>query len=186
MTRQTLPYLVSFLLIVVMAVALWLMGRDVICPCGEIRLWGGDAPVEQSSKHILDWYAPSHLIHGFLFYGLLWLVARRLSLGWRLVAAIVIEGAWEIAENTDAVIQAYRELPAGAGYSGDSVLNSVVDVIAMIVGFFLALRLPIWASIAIIVGFEALTIWLIRDGLALNVLMLLYPIDAIATWQQGG
>lgn len=186
MTISARSSLVSFLLIVGMAVALWIMGRDIICPCGTIKLWGGGAPLEESSKHILDWYAPSHLIHGFLFYGLLWLVARRVPLGWKLVIAIVIEGAWEIAENTDAVIQAYRELPAGAGYSGDSILNSVVDVFAMIVGFFMAKALPIWASIAIIVGFEILTISLIRDGLALNVLMLLYPIEAVADWQTSG
>jgi len=120
-----------------------------------------------------------------LFFGALWLVARRLALGWRLAIATLIESAWEIVENSEAVIQRYRELPIGLDYFGDSVLNSVSDILAMMIGFFLASRLPVWATVTLALTFEVFTIWMIRDGLALNVLMLTYPMDWVGSWQAG-
>ncbi len=189
MTRASPPLVVTALITLITLIAmivLYVMGRDLICACGTVKLWGGNAPLTESSKHLLDWYSPSHLLHGFLFFGLLWLVARRVPLGWRLVIATLIEACWEVLENTPMIINTYRELPAGAGYSGDSVINSFMDICLMVLGFWLASRLPVWLSVLIIVGFEALTIWLIRDGLALNILMLIYPIDAVAIWQTGG
>ncbi len=186
MTRTKLPLGLSALTVLAALIVLYSMGRDLICPCGTVKLWGGGAPLIESSKHLIDWYTPSHLLHGFVFFGTLWLFARRLPLLWRLVIATLIETAWEVLENTPMVINTYRELPAGAGYSGDSVINSATDLAAMFFGFWLASRLPVWASFLVVVGFEALTIWLIRDGLALNILMLIYPIDAISAWQSGG
>lgn len=179
-------HIVGLVLITISGAILYLMGRDLICPCGYVLVWGADAPVEQSSKHMFDWYSPSHLLHGFIFFAILWLVARRLTLGTRAAIAVAVECLWEVVENTPWVINAYRELPAGAGYSGDSVLNATVDILCMAVGFWLARVLPVWMSVAIFLGFEALTLWLIRDGLMLNVLMLLWPVEAIATWQAGG
>ena len=172
---------------IVLLSAAWLLwiGREPICKCGYIKLWHGDVVSSENSQHIADWYTPSHIIHGFLFFGLLWLVARRLSFGWRLAIATLVECAWEIAENSDAVIERYRSVTISLDYFGDSVLNSVSDVLAMMIGFWLAAKLPVWMTVALIVVFEATTMILIRDGLALNVLMLLYPVDWVAAWQAG-
>jgi len=185
MIRRLSPLLVAAGIILLAAAYLLWIGREPICKCGYVKLWHGEVVSSENSQHISDWYTPSHVIHGFLFFGALWLVARRLSLGWRLAIATLIEAAWEIVENSDAVIERYRTVTISLDYYGDSVLNVVADILAMILGFWLASRLPVWATVALIILFEAATIWLIRDGLALNVLMLLYPLDSVAAWQAG-
>jgi hypothetical protein len=185
MTKRIFPILVVLGIILLTAAYLFWIGREPICKCGTIKLWHGQVVSSENSQHISDWYTPSHIIHGFLFFGLLWLVARKLSFGWRLAIATLIEAAWEILENSDAVIERYRSVTISLDYYGDSVLNTVCDVLAMVLGFFLASRLPVWVTVALIILFEAVTIWLIRDGLALNILMLLYPLDWVATWQAG-
>ena len=183
LNRKTLPYWIAAL--TVAAAAAWLLwiGREPICKCGYVKLWHGQTISSENSQHLSDWYTPSHLLHGLLFYALLWLVARRLSFGWRLAIATLIEAAWEIVENSDAVIERYRAVTISLDYYGDSVVNSVADILAMLLGFFLASRLPVWVSVALVIGFEALTMVLIRDGLALNVLMLVWPLDAVRDWQ---
>jgi hypothetical protein len=167
------------------AILLW-MGRPLICTCGEVKLWVGEVHGPDNSQHIADWYTPSHIIHGFLFYLLGWLFLRRNPPGDRLIAAILIEGAWEILENSQWVIDRYREATMALGYNGDSVINSLFDMIWMIVGFGIARRLPVWATVAIAIGFELLTLVVIRDNLALNVLMLVAPVEAISNWQGAG
>ena len=187
MTAILRPVPIFVFLTAAMAVVLFLMGRDPICPCGYVRLWTGPgAPPREGSQHLFDLYSPSHLIHGLVFYGALALVARRLSLTLRLAIATIVEAGWEILENTPMVIERYRAVTVSFDYNGDSIVNSASDMIAMGLGFYLARRIPIWASVAIALGFEALTIALIRDGLALNVLMLFWPSDAVLQWQQGG
>ncbi|MGL4239051.1 DUF2585 domain-containing protein [Tabrizicola sp.] len=183
MIRRFSPTVVLVGIILLSAAYLLWIGREPICKCGYIKLWHGQVVSSENSQHISDWYTPSHIIHGFLFYGLLWLFARRLSLGWRLAIATLVECAWEIAENSDAVIERYRSVTISLDYYGDSVLNTVADVLAMVLGFWLASKLPVWATVAIILVFEAVTIWLIRDGLALNILMLTYPVEAVSDWQ---
>lgn len=178
-------HLATAAIILISAWWLWNVGRVPICDCGYVKLWHGETMSSENSQHLTDWYTPSHIIHGLLFYGLLHLVARRLSVAWRLTIATVIESAWEIVENSEAVIERYRSVTISLDYYGDSVINSVADIVAMIAGFVLARIIPVWASIALIVFFEALTTWLIRDGLALNVLMLLWPLDAVKAWQAG-
>lgn len=185
MTRRIFPGLVVIGIILVTVFWLLWIGREPICTCGYVRLWHGQVVSSENSQHISDWYTPSHIIHGFLFYGALWLVARRLSFGWRLAIATAIEAAWEIVENSDAIIERYRAVTISLDYYGDSVLNVVADILAMILGFWLASRLPVWATVALIVLAEGVTLWIIRDGLALNVLMLVSPLEWVANWQAG-
>ena len=180
------PYLIALLTVAVAAGYLLLIGREPICTCGYVKLWHGETMSSENSQHIADWYTPSHIIHGILFYAGLWLVARRLSLGWRFLIATIVEAAWEIVENSDAIIERYRAVTISLDYYGDSVLNSTSDILAMWIGFWLARVLPVWASVAVVVGFEVLTMIVIRDGLALNILMLIWPLEAVLEWQSAG
>jgi hypothetical protein len=184
MNRLT-PILITLGIILLTATWLLWIGREPICKCGYVKLWHGQVVSAENSQHISDWYTPSHLIHGFLFFGALWLFARRLSFGWRLAIATLVECAWEIVENSDAIIERYRAVTISLDYYGDSVLNTVCDVLAMVLGFWLASKLPVWATVALIVLFEGVTMWIIRDGLALNILMLVWPLDSVAQWQAG-
>jgi hypothetical protein len=185
MIRRVSPTLVVAGIILLSAAYLLWIGREPICKCGYVKLWHGQVVSSENSQHISDWYTPSHIIHGFLFFGTLWLVARRLSFGWRLAIATLVECAWEIVENSDAVIERYRTVTISLDYFGDSILNTVCDVLAMVLGFWLASKLPVWVTVALILLFESVTMWLIRDGLVLNVLMLVWPLDSVAAWQAG-
>ncbi len=180
---RKLPWLLTGLTVLLAAAVLYAMGRLPICACGYVKLWHGETMSSENSQHLSDWYTPSHIIHGLLFYGALWLVARRLSAGWRLLIATLIEAGWEILENSPIIIDRYRAVTISLDYYGDSVINSVADILAMMVGFWIARKAPLWVSVALILFLEILTTWLIRDGLALNILMLLWPLDAVRDWQ---
>lgn len=167
------------------AFILYQMGQVPICKCGYVKLWHGNPQSSENSQHIFDWYTLSHVIHGFLFFMVLSWIARPLPLGIRFLAATVVEAGWEIFENTDYIIDRYREATISLDYYGDSVVNSASDIAVMMVGFVLAWRLPVWASVAVVIAFELIALYMIRDNLALNILMLLAPIDAIRDWQMG-
>lgn len=183
MTRN--GWLVATILLALLATILIAMGRPPICPCGTVSLWHGTVQSNQNSQQISDWYSFSHIIHGFIFFGLSRLLIPRAPLWAALAVAISIEGAWEILENSPIIIDRYREVTMAYGYSGDSVLNSVSDAAFMMLGFLAASRMRWWTTLAIAIAFELFTLWAIRDNLALNVLMLVAPIEAIKEWQAG-
>jgi hypothetical protein len=176
---------IGVVLISVQALVLRAFGQPLICPCGVVRLWIGDVTSAELSQQIADWYTFTHVIHGFLFYAALRLLLPRSSIGARLALAIGIEVGWEILENTPIIIERYRQSALAAGYVGDSVLNSVSDTLAATLGFLLARRLPVMATVVIAIAFEVVTGVMIRDNLTLNILQLLHPIEAVSQWQAG-
>jgi Protein of unknown function (DUF2585) len=173
----------ALLLIAIAAAAELAMGRHPICTCRGIDLWVGARDSPKTSQMLADWYSLSHIVHGLLFYALLWLVARRWPAEWRFLVALLVEAAWEVTENTPFVIDRYRSTTAALGYNGDSVVNSVSDMVMMCVGFVLARKLPVWAAIALLLVLELVPLFVIRDNLALNIMNLLAPNPAIQAWQ---
>jgi uncharacterized protein DUF2585 len=176
----------AILIVAIAAALLLFMGRNPICTCGTVDLWVGARDSPKTSQMLADWYSFSHVVHGLLFYAVLWLVARRWPVEWRFVTALLIEASWEVIENTPFVIDRYRETTAALGYTGDSVINSLSDIAMMAIGFLLARKLPVWATIALLLLLELAPLFVIRDNLTLNVWMLLWPTEAVRNWQAGG
>ncbi len=179
--------IVSTLIILALVAAIELYtGRSPLGPDGKFGWWDGNVWGSETSQRVADAYSFSHIIHGILFYAFLWLVARKLPMRYRFILAIIIEAGWELLENSPIVINRYREATIALGYLGDSVLNSVCDVVMVMIGFYMARFWKVWVSVAIIIIFEVGCLFWIRDNLTLNVVMLLYPIEPIKVWQSEG
>ena len=185
MTNRFQWPLASLAMLAFTGVVEWINGRLIICKCGYVKLWHGVVNSAENSQHIADWYSLSHIIHGFIFYGLTRLLRPGWSFGARLFGAFVVECGWEIFENSSFIINRYRAATISLDYFGDSIVNSLSDVLFMALGFFLASRLPWKVTLGLAIAMELLALAVIRDNLTLNVLMLLYPVEAIKQWQAG-
>src|SRR5438309_973973 len=178
--------LAAFLVVALAAAIELAMGRHPICTCGTVQLWVGARDSPKTSQMLADWYSLSHVVHGLLIYAGLWLVARRWPIEWRFTAALVIEASWEVLENSPMIIDRYRATTAALGYTGDSVLNSMSDILMMAIGFLAARKLPVRASIVLSIVLELVPLFAIRDNLALNILALVAPNKSVQAWQAGG
>ena len=183
-----LPWVLMGVVVIVMAVVLNFQGRIWVCKWDSpLYLWSSDVWSKHNSQHLFDPYMFTHLLHGVAFY---WLgrliIQKRISFAWLLFTAVFLESVWEVVENSAFVIDRYREATASLEYFGDSILNSVGDVIACLAGFLIAFKLRLWKSLAFFLIVEIALILAIRDSLLINILMLLWPIEAIKVWQMGG
>ena len=176
----------AILILIAVAAAELAMGRNPICTCGAVELWVGGRDSPKTSQMLADWYSFSHIVHGLLFYGAFWAAARRWPIERRFLSALLIEACWEILENSPIVIDRYRATTAAIGYSGDSVLNSLSDILFMTFGFLLARKLPVRLSVILLVTLELVPLFVIRDNLSLNILNLLAPSKTVQAWQAGG
>jgi hypothetical protein len=185
--RRSWKYALATIVIIAAAALIqFANGRLPLCKCGYLRLWHGIVFSSENSQHLTDWYTPSHVLHGLGFYFLLWLVARRLDVRMRFVVSVALEAAWEVAENMPFIIDRYRAATISLDYYGDSIVNSMADILAMMLGFSLARKAPVWVSVVLFVTVEVGLALMIRDNLTLNILMLINPFDALKRWQLGG
>ncbi|WP_166396959.1 DUF2585 family protein [Rubrobacter marinus] len=180
-----MPWLVAAAAVAGTVYGLQSQGRLWWCSCGYLLPWSGEPASSDTSQHLSDPYSLTHVLHGFVFYGLLAPLAGSLALSWRLSLAVALEGVWEIVENSEYVIRRYREGTAALGYEGDAIVNSLGDMAACALGFVLAYHLGARRTLALFLVMEVVLIAWIRDSLLLNVLMLIYPVEAIRTWQMG-
>jgi hypothetical protein len=183
-SRAAVAVVVALLLVAL--VYLRLQGRVAWCACGKGWPVSLQVNSQHNSQHLFDPYSLSHALHGVLFFGVLWLFRRRVSLNVRAVIATAVEIGWEVLENSPVIIDRYRTATVALGYTGDSIANSLADVASFVLGFYLARKLGLWWSIGLFLAVELVMLWLMRDNLTLNVLMLLWPVDAIRRWQSGG
>lgn len=181
--RKIWPWLAMVAVLVAAAYQLRSQGRLWICSCGKLLIWSGDVCSSDNSQHFLDPYSFTHVLHGLVYCGLLAWIVPRLAPAWRLWLAVAAAALWEVVENSDFVIQRYRAATAALGYQGDTIVNSLGDILSCAVGFMIARRLGFRRSLALFVLTEVVLLIWIRDSLTLDVLMLIFPLDAIKQWQ---
>jgi len=181
--RNLTPVIGIVVSVALMAVLLWAEGRLLLCACGEFKLWIGDTCSSNNSQQFLDPYSFTHILHGFLLFWLVALLFRKLAPSWQLCLALALEAAWEVFENTPFVIERYRAETAALGYQGDTVVNAVGDLACALLGFLVARKLGLWRSLVVFLMVELILVIWIRDGLLLQILMLIHPIEVIKLWQ---
>ena len=179
----TKPIVMTVLLVLLMALALWAEGRLLFCSCGEFEFWVGDTCSSRNSQQLFDPYSFTHILHGFLLFWLIAVAFKKLAPQWKLTLAVFLEALWEVFENTNFVINHYREETAALGYTGDTVVNSIGDLFCAIAGFLIARRLGWRRSVIAFLLLEVILFFWIRDSLLLQILMLIYPVNALKLWQ---
>lgn len=183
---SALPWVVSGAVLAATVVAMRVEGRRWWCACGEPWPWISDVWTSHCSQHLADPYSLTHLSHGLIFFGVLAIVASRLSMAWRLCAALTAAAAWEVLENSPLIINRYRAATMSLDYLGDSVVNALGDVLSCVLGFYVARRLGFVRSLVLFLVIEVFLLIVMRDNLTLNVLMLIYPVPGIKAWQSVG
>jgi hypothetical protein len=183
--RAALPVVLTVVAVALAVAALRGQGRRWWCACGQPFLWSGDIHTAHNSQHLADPYSLTHVLHGVALYGLLALAWPGGPVAWRFAVTVAIEALWEVVENSAVVIDRYRTATLALGYEGDSIANSLGDIACCAAGFWLARRLGLRWSVVFFLATEAVLLVWIRDDLALNVLMLVYPLEAVKTWQMG-
>ena len=171
------------LVLLLVVVSLRAEGRMFLCTCGHFAFWTSDTCSSNTSQQLLDPYSFTHVLHGFLFFWLIALLFRRLTASWQVSLALLLEGAWEVFENTRFVIDKYRTETAALGYTGDTIVNSFGDLMCALAGFMIARKLGLRWSLIVFVVVEIFLILWIRDSLLLQILMLVRPVEAIKLWQ---
>lgn len=162
------------------------MGRLPFGPDGKFGWWEGNIWSSEQSQRFADPYSFSHILHGLVFYAFLWIVARKAPARYRFIAAVLMEAGWEITENSPLIINRYRAVTISLGYVGDSIINSLSDVLMMAFGFLIAMRMRIRSSVIFAIVVEiGLLLW-VRDSLTLNIVMLVHPVESIKQWQLRG
>ena len=184
-SKKYLPWILVFGAVAISVLLLRILGRVWWCRAGDYAPWSWEVWSAHNSQHVVDPYTFTHILHGVLFFWITSLIFRKMPLAWRLLIAISVECAWEVVENTNMVIQRYREATISLDYFGDSIINSLGDILSFACGFWLAHKLRLWLSLAFFVVVEIILLFWIRDSLILNILMLLWPIDAVKGWQMG-
>ncbi len=173
-------------LVAITALVEFYMGRSIWGPDGKFGWWDGNIWGSENSQRVADAYSFSHILHGIIFYALLSLFAKKIPVRHRFLLAVFLEAGWEILENSPIIINRYREVTISLGYVGDSILNSISDILFMSLGFLLASKAKIWVAVAVVLLIEIGCLLWIRDNLTLNIIMLIYPIESIKIWQSAG
>jgi hypothetical protein len=179
------PYIGVFATLLIAVIWLYEQGRIWICSCGYILLWAGNPWSSDNSQHIADPYSSSHFLHGLFFFWIIQKLFPKMKWQWNLFWTVLLESGWEILENSEMVINRYREATASLGYTGDTILNSFMDILFCIAGFFFYKKFGFKISLIVFILTEIIMTLAIRDGLILNIIMLIYPLDAIRMWQMG-
>lgn len=177
------PLTALLVAILVLVLALLALGREPWSASGTFRIWYGLPNSSETSQQLFDWYTFTHLVHGVLLYGVLRFLGGKLPAELRFPIAILAEAAWEIIENTEFVIERYRAETIALQYYGDTVVNSIGDLLAAAAGYAFAATSPVWLTVGAAVGLEAWLAYAIRDNLTLNAVMLVWPLEVVKKWQ---